>query len=151
MIQTAKVISTDKDTAEVMVERSSMCEGCHSKECESECSMYKIFGGKKSFTAKAYNTTGAAVGDTVIVETPDKAVNLSVFFVFILPLIIAFAFYAVIRIFLSEALSIALAFASFVLYFAVLAVTERTRKNAALNLRIVSVVKANESENNIKE
>ena len=113
--------------------------------------MYKIFGGNKSFEAKAENLAGAKLGDTVTVETADSAVNISAFFVFILPLIIGFAVYAVAKLFLSEQMSIVSAFGAFALYFGVLALTERIRKNAVPKLKVTSVVAAAEIDNNIKE
>ena len=151
MKQLAKVLSVDGKNATVHAERSTMCEGCHAKNCGAECSMYKIFGGSKSFEAKAQNTAGAVPGDTVTVETSDAEVNISAFIVFILPIIIGFGAYAAARTFLSETFSIIAAFGVFVLYFAALAIIEKTRKNAVPKLKITSVVRTAQDDNNIKE
>lgn len=151
MKQKAKVTEVMGNIVKVKADRSTMCEGCHAKGCGSECSMYKIFGANKSFEAKAENLAGAKVGDTVTVEIRDSAVNISAFFVFILPLIIGFAAYAVAKMFLSEQMSIVSAFGAFALYFGVLALTERIRKKAVPKLKVTSVIGDAEIDNNIKE
>ncbi len=133
---------TDEKRALVRVERASMCDGCHKKRCGDSCAIYSVFGGDRSFSAVSQNDLGAMPGDTVIVETADRSVLFSSFIVFILPLVLMFAIYAVGARFLSERGSVLLAFAAFALYFAVITVVEKLRKpKNKPKLKIVQIIR----------
>lgn len=144
MKQLAVVKSIDGKFVTVEAERTAMCDGCHAKGC-GDCSMYKIFGGNKKIQAVAVNVANAAVGDTVIIEVSDTTVNISAFFVFLLPLIIGFAAYFSVRSFFGESLSVLAAFVCFALYFVFLSVIESRRKSSMPKLKVTSV-KASKSD-----
>ncbi|MBQ7669456.1 MAG: SoxR reducing system RseC family protein [Clostridia bacterium] len=143
MRQKATVINTDGKFAAVKVDRVSMCDGCHKPGCGDSCALYKIFGAKSEFEARALNTADASVGDLVYVELSDVTVNLNAFFVFLLPVIIAAVVYFALFFIETEAPRILGAVASFVLYYIVLAVLERRKKNKPVKLVITSLVSEN--------
>lgn len=140
MKQKATVIKTYGKTAVVSVERSSMCDGCH-KNCGGGCSMYKIFGGDKHFEAVVNNPEKAEVGDLVYVETAERKVILGAFFVFMLPLIITFAAYAVTSLLANGIVCTLIPCIVFVLYYAVLVVSEKCRQKKAPQLSITEIIK----------
>ncbi|MBQ7715864.1 MAG: SoxR reducing system RseC family protein [Clostridia bacterium] len=140
MKQKARVVSVDKDRATVEVQRKTMCDGCHKSECGDGCSLYKIFGGDSSFRAEALNSAGANTGDLVYVEATDASVNLSAFFVFLLPVILAVCAYLVTSFISEEGIRLAVCGAVFALYFVVLAVVEKARKKRAPKMRVTEVI-----------
>ncbi len=139
MKQKATVVATDGKFAKIKVDRTSMCDGCHKSGCSDGCALYKIFGAKSEFTSDALNRAGAKTGDRVTVETPDTTVNLSAFFVFLLPVIIAAAVYFLTYFIPGEQYRVLLAFASFVIYFAALAIVEKKRKSKAPKIVVTSI------------
>ena len=143
MKQRATVVSTEGKYCDVKVDRASMCSGCHKGECGDACALYKIFGAKTEFTATAENRAGASVGDTVTVEAPDSFVNLSAFFVFLLPVIVAAATYLLTFFIEGEQYRILAALASFALYFVILSAVERRRKNRSVKLVVSEIVSGN--------
>lgn len=147
MKQKATVIEVKETVAKVRVQRKSMCDGCNKGSCDGGCSMLKIFGGNRNFETYALNEKKAEVGDNVIVETSDKDVNLSAFYVFILPIITAFSVYLFFKLFLPEHICILLSVLSFALYFAVLCLTEQYRKKGKPDLRITEIVDNTENKN----
>lgn len=88
----AKVISTDGIFALVESERLSACDGCH-KHAEG-CSVCSLMGSNKKITSRAKNNIGASVGDDVEIETETKTVLFYAVLVFILPLVVMLALYA---------------------------------------------------------
>lgn len=147
MRQTATVVKDGGEIAVVRVDRTSMCDGCHKNGCDGGCSVYSIFGGDKSFTAEAVNRAGAKKGDTVIVETADKNVYVSSFIVFILPIILAFVSYAMIKSFIGEQIAVLSAVGVFAVYFAGLAVAEKVLKNRKKSrLEIVTVISSERTD-----
>ncbi len=140
MKQIATVVSAEGKYARVRVDRTSMCSGCHKSGCGGDCALYKMFGAKTEFEADAVNKAGAATGDTVYVETPDSHVNLSALAVFLIPIVLASAVYFAFSFLKSEGVRIACAVASFVVYFVLLAIVERTRKDKTPKLCVSEVV-----------
>ncbi len=138
MRQKATVVSTDGKKAVVKVERASMCDGCHKKGCADGCSMYSIFGGDKNFSAVADNSFGATEGSVVFIETSDNKVLLSAFVVFMLPLILSFGCYFIIKNFFTEEQSLIIALSLFALYFVILSIVEKAKKKKNPELKIVS-------------
>lgn len=130
MKQNAVVVSCDGKYASVRVDRQSMCSGCH-KGCSDACALYKIFGAKTEFEAKAVNKAGAEIGDRVVVEASDSTVNLNAFFVFLLPVIISAAVYLLTFSIEAEAHRIAFAVLSFIVYFAILVIVEKVKKTSS--------------------
>jgi len=140
MKQKATVVSTDGNSAIIKVDRMSMCDGCHKSGCSDSCALYKIFGAKTEIEASCVNKAGAAVGDTVVVEASDSRINLSAFFVFLLPVLVAAAVYFALFFVSDETLRIAASVLSFVVYFAVLAIVEKFKKNDRPRLVITDIV-----------
>ena len=89
----ATVKSADGKYAVIEVSRKAMCDGCHNSDCGGSCPMSGLFSSGKTMTAKAVNQIGAKAGDIVEIETSDREVLSSALCVFILPLIVAAAFY----------------------------------------------------------
>ena len=109
--------------AEVFLVRESACSGdCHKcAGCES--------AAKETMIVEAHNAIGARAGDLVRVEASTKSVMLAVFVVYVLPLMLFFAGYA-----LGTHLGVsggAMGFAGFVLGLlcAVALDRHRTKKN----------------------
>jgi len=140
MKQKATVVSTDGKYAVVKVDRTSMCDGCHKSGCSDGCALYKIFGAKSEFEAKCLNEAGASTGDIVWVEASDASVNISAFFVFMLPVIVAGLVYCISSRFADEIYRIIASVVSFVVYFAILVVIERVKKDKANRLVISEIV-----------
>ena len=82
--------------AVVEVRRTSACEGCH-KSAEGGCSVCTLMGGANSRVTRtvARNPLGARVGDRVRIESPASRVLLWAAAVFLLPLLMAAAGFAV--------------------------------------------------------
>ena len=142
MRQKATVVSAEGKYARIRVDRSSMCDGCHKSGCSDGCALYKMFGAKTEFETEAVNRANASDGDTVFVESSDKSVNLSALIVFLFPIILAAAVYFALSFMNSESLRILFAVITFVLYFAVLALVERFRKNKTPKLFITEIVRS---------
>jgi len=92
---TAVVTAVHEDgSATVRVSRRAACEGCH-KAADGNCSVCTLLGGKAELENRADNALGAAVGDTVTVETASGRVLLYAFLVFVAPLLLAIAGYLI--------------------------------------------------------
>lgn len=97
MQTTATVIELRDDRAIIEVERESACEGCHKSRDGKGCSICSLTGANKKFRATAINRIGAEVGERVLVSSDTSKVLGYSAIVFLLPLVVGFAFY-----FLSE-------------------------------------------------
>ena len=85
MTQTGTVVKIiTENTALVSVKRSTACKGCSASGC---------FGCDKTIEAKAENRAGAAKGDLVEIESPSGTILKYAVFVFLLPVVLAIAFY----------------------------------------------------------
>ena len=80
----ATVISVAPDHAIVEVLRRAACDGCH--QGSEGCSVCSLLGGDARVTATAENRIGAAVGDTVTVESATSRMLLYAALVFLAPL-----------------------------------------------------------------
>lgn len=86
---TATVVAVHENgEAIVRVSRKAACEGCH-KNADGNCSVCTLMGGKAELDNRAANPMGAAVGDTVTVETASRRVMLYAFLVFLAPLLLS--------------------------------------------------------------
>ncbi|MBR0442864.1 MAG: SoxR reducing system RseC family protein [Clostridia bacterium] len=83
----AKVIAIEGKYATVLCDRKSACEGCHKLADGVECSVCSLMGSGRSMQARAYNAAGAAVGDTVELETASSRVLGYAAMVFLLPIV----------------------------------------------------------------
>ncbi len=84
----AVVIALDGDYATVETERTSACEGCHKAE-EGGCSVCSLMASNRKLATRAKNTVGAAVGDTVTVESETARLLWYAALVFLLPILVA--------------------------------------------------------------
>ena len=135
----ATVIGTDGDIALVESERLSGCEGCH-KHAEG-CSVCSLMGSNKKITSRAKNSLGASVGDTVEIETETKTVLFYGMLVFILPLVIMLALYALAGYFdLSEPFRYGAAFCGFVLTFICIWIYSKLKVSKKYDVRIVNII-----------
>lgn len=91
MTQTAKVTSRDGELATVELSRKSACEACHKGADGCKACM---FLGDDTVCAVARNTACAEVGDTVVVRASSKRIVGYAAAVFALPIVVAFAVYA---------------------------------------------------------
>lgn len=91
-----RVVKRNGGTATVEVRRTSACEGCH-KNAEGGCAVCGLLGGEKSRMAKAEvrNPIGAEVGDLVRIESPTEKTLLWAAVVFLLPLVLTAAGFAI--------------------------------------------------------
>lgn len=133
------VIALEGAYAKVEVRRRVMCDGCpkdpnNPDGCGHVCAMGALLGDRKNMTVSVKNSKHAAVGDTVTLESADRTVLLSAFLFFILPLILAGAFYAAAgAIFTTDAARWAGAGIGFVLAYVVGGIAERrAKKNDAV-------------------
>lgn len=145
MTQRAKVVETADGYAVIEVSRAAMCDGCHNS-CGSSCPMAGIFGKGKSARARAKNHVGAAVGDVVTVEAGASSVLLPAAMLFLLPLIIAAAFYAAAyHLSANQNASLISAIAGFVAAFGISAIAEKRKRTREPEIRITAIVEnANE-------
>ncbi len=135
----AKVKQVEDKYALVESERLSACEGCH-KHAEG-CSVCSLMGSNKIISAKAKNSVGAEVGDTVEIETETKTVLFYAMLVFILPLAVMLVLYGGASMAsVPEALCYVLAFGGFVLTFAGLGLYSRLRVSEKYDAQIIRIV-----------
>lgn len=90
-----KVISIDGKYAVVATERRAACEGCHKSSEDGTCSVCTLLGGESRLDTRALNSAGAAVGDTVALESSSGRMLGYAALVFILPCLLAIAAYFV--------------------------------------------------------
>ena len=90
-----KVISIDGKYAVVATERRAACEGCHKRSEDGTCSVCTLLGGESRLDTRALNSAGAAVGDTVALESSSGRMLGYAALVFILPCLLAIAAYFV--------------------------------------------------------
>jgi len=93
MNQKAIVTEVKGKYATVEVTRSSACDGCH-KGAEGGCAACSLMGGNNKMRTLAHNSAGASVGDTVNIEASSVRTVVYAVLVFILPIILAAAGYA---------------------------------------------------------
>lgn len=94
MEQTGRVIAVDGKNATVQIKRLSACESCH--KAESGCAVCSLLSGNSSsHTSRVKNPIGAAVGDRVLLVADDSKILIYSALVFVLPIIVAAASYAI--------------------------------------------------------
>ena len=121
MEQCGKVKSVKGEYAEVEVRRSTACESCSASHvCPS---------GRKDAVIRARNDAGAAVGDSVKLETPSINVLLYSFAVFVFPLLVAVAAFFITSGFAADKYAIVAAVCGFAVAFLIVYLTvERSAK-----------------------
>ncbi|MBE6691265.1 MAG: hypothetical protein E7590_08330 [Ruminococcaceae bacterium] len=138
-----KAIVTELVSAEVAVvsvERRAACDGCHKNADGSGCSICTLLGGKNSTKAKARNRVGAAVGDTVEVESRSSRILGYAALVFLLPLLLAFAGYLLgAYVFSLGDWAISMAFVALVVSFVPILLYSKLVISKRLDVEIVAV------------
>ena len=96
MESVGRVVEAGEGVATVEVRRTSACEGCH-KRADGGCSVCTLMGGENSRVTRttARNPLGAKVGDRVRIESPASRVLLWAAAVFLLPLAMSAAGFAI--------------------------------------------------------
>ena len=143
MKQTAEITEVfDDGTAMVRAERTNACTGCsRNEECSGSCNVGRLLSSGKSMTARAVNGVGAHIGDTVEIDCPESRVLLFSLIVFILPIAVCGAAYAVgILLSFGEHISIILSAAAFILTFALIGIFERFHRKAAPDITVVRII-----------
>lgn len=142
MRQRAVVVEVNGNNAFVEASRRTMCEGCEKNGgCSGHCDITGLVASSGKMRAEVDNTLGAAVGDTVELESRDSVILSYAALVFVLPIAICMLFYlASYKIFDSEKIGVISAAAGFVLTFCGIAIFDRKRKNKAPDIKIVEIV-----------
>ena len=143
MKQTAEIIEVfDDGTVTVRAERTSACAVCARRDgCSGSCNVGTLIGSGKSMTARAVNSAGAHVGDTVEINCPESRILFFSLIVFILPLVLCGIAYAVgICLSLGERASILMSLSAFILTFAAIGVFERHHRTAAPDITVVRII-----------
>lgn len=141
MQKQAFVLQTNGEEATVAVLRQEACASCH-----SACA-----GCSRTIRAKAKNTVGAQVGDTVCLESDGRRLTAMAFLVFVLPILLAFLGYALGRSLSlnpSAAAWLAAGIGSAALFLAA-ALCNRALK-ARCDLQIVMILSPQDAENGVR-
>ena len=103
MTQNAKVVEIKPDgRAVIETKRKSACDHCAARnEMGGDCGGIVCAAGEKSVKTEVLNKIGARVGDKVMVESDNRWILLAALLVFIVPIVIAFAVYAIVAAVLS--------------------------------------------------
>lgn len=148
MLTKATVLNTEGDIALVEVERSSACEGCHKNETGEGCSVCTLTGGNRKFSAKALNKVGAHKGDKVEIASSSSRVLFYSALVFLLPVVVALAFYfAAQRLFDVELYHYLALLGGFVLSFALVCLYSKNVGAKRCDIEIVRVLESSGTEN----
>ena len=144
--QLARVIETNGSSATVEASRSTMCEGCESRDCGGACTVGDLFSHGRTMRTRADNRAGAKAGDLVEVSTPTGTVLSRAFLVFILPLILALgAYYIVLSLSGSGTAALISAAAGLAVSVAVVLIVERTVRRRRPEVAIVRIIREAES------
>lgn len=136
----ATVKETEGKIAIVESERLSACEGCH-KHAEG-CSVCSLMGSNKTISARAKNSMGAEVGDTVEIETETKTVLFYALLVFVLPVAVMLGLYALSSFFgVPEKWRYLPALGGFALTFVGLWIYSKFSVSKRCDAEIVSIIK----------
>ena len=140
--QLARVIETNGDSATVEASRSTMCDGCTSRDCGGACTVGDLFSHGRVMRTRAVNTIGAEPGDLVEISTPTPTVMGHAFLVFILPLILALgAYYLVLTLSGSGTAALISAGAGLLVSLAVVLIVEHAAKVRRPEVEIVRIVR----------
>ncbi|MBR6727222.1 MAG: SoxR reducing system RseC family protein [Clostridia bacterium] len=143
----ATVVEIENEkTATVSVARHAACDGCHKNADGTGCSVCTLLGGKREARARALNTAGAAVGDTVEVESRTGRMLLYAATVFLLPVLLALGAYFIgLHLTAREGVALASCAAAFVISFVGVWLFSRLVTARRLDVEIVRVVAQNTS------
>ncbi len=145
--QLAKVIETDGSSATVEASRSTMCEGCESRDCGGACSVGDLFSRGRTMRTRADNCIGAKAGDLVEISTPTGTVLSHAFLVFILPLVLSVGAYYLVRALTGSGKAAIISMgAGLIVSLAVILIAELAAKRRRPDVTIVRIVR--EAEEN---
>ena len=92
----------DDNSAIVVSKWSSACDSCHNCSVKGKCHAELVFGDRsESVSVEAVNLAKASVGDKVELESNAYNILISLFALFILPLILTVPFYFILNIYFS--------------------------------------------------
>ncbi len=136
----------NEQVAVVSVERRSACDGCHKAEGDKGCSVCTLLGGNREARARALNTAGATVGDTVALESRTGRILAYAAIVFLLPVLLGLVGYLVGFYLLSLGKwAIALAFSCMAVSFLPIWLYSRLVVSHRLDVEIVEILSHRES------
>ncbi len=146
MKKIAEIISINGNIAVIKVERSSMCSGCASKTSGNcTCSHGSLLGADKSMTSKAVCNISVSPGDLVEIQTSDSKVLWYATLVFIMPLIVFAACYAVsMHLTVNEGLSFIIGAMGFAITFGIIGLIEHRKKKSTPDIAVVRVISHND-------
>ena len=128
------------DIAVVSVERRAACDGCHKAADGKGCSVCTLLGSKGEARARAKNTVGAAIGDTVEVESRTKRIMGYAALVFLLPVALAIVAYLIgTKLSLGEGASLLLALAGLLLSFLLIFFYSKLVVSRRVDIEIVAI------------
>ena len=143
MKKNAEIVSVKGNIVEVKVERSSMCDGCVTKEKSGKCSCShaSLLGESKAFVSEAVCNFPVSVGDTVVIEAADSKVLWNAIIVFILPIVIFIAAHSLIlNLISSEGVALAIGAVAFVLSFIAIGIVEKRKRKKLPDITVIEVV-----------
>lgn len=144
MRQRAVVIEVNEGHTIVETSRRTMCEGCHGGCSGGHCDITGLVSNGGVMRVEADNTIGAAVGDTVELETESKTVLSYAAIVFMLPIAVCMVLYAVVYgAVQKESAGLIVAGIGFVLTFVGISVFDKKCKNGKKDIKIVEIIKNN--------
>lgn len=141
----ATVVEIENEyTATVSVARHAACDGCHKNADGTGCSVCTLLGGNREARARALNTAGAAVGDTVEVESRTGRMLLYAALVFLLPVVLCLAgYFAGLAVSGREGVALGVAACAFALALFAVWLFSRLVIAHRLDVEILRVVDAN--------
>ena len=137
----------DPEIAVVSVERRAACDGCHKAADGKGCSVCTLLGGNGETRARAKNTAGAALGDTVEVESRTRRIVGYAALVFLLPVVLAIVGYLVGTVLsLGEGKALLLALGGLLLSFLLIFFYSKLVVARRVDIEIVSIVRKAEQQ-----
>ena len=138
----ATVVEIRGTRAIVEARRLSACEGCHKNQNGThECSVCSLMGGDGVIRAEAENPLGASVGDRVVIESGTGRMLWYAALVFMLPILLTLAVYALAMQFSeSDGIRLLAATAAFVATFFGLFIYSRSVQKKRCDATIVEIL-----------
>ncbi|MBQ8341428.1 MAG: SoxR reducing system RseC family protein [Clostridia bacterium] len=139
----ATVVELEQENiATVSVARHAACDGCHKNADGTGCSVCTLLGGNREARAKALNTAGAAVGDTVEVESRTGRMLAYAALLFLLPVLLALgSYFLTLHLSHREGLALGMAALALVLTLACIGLVSHFLIGKRIDVEIVAIVK----------
>ncbi len=137
----------NKDVAVVRVARRAACDGCHKAEGDKGCSVCTLLGGNGETRARALNTAGACVGDSVAVESRTRRILGYAALVFLMPILLSMIGYGVgVLLHLGEGVTLLCALGGFALSFLLIFLYSKLVVAHRLDVEITEILSETEPE-----